>query len=104
MKLKDLLTAETWNEYGDMDVANDVTDELWPAWCGETLTDEGRERFKEALELEAIIRPVWGYQGIYLLLDDDPDWEKHWNMAGELFESMCGYCTEEEWNRWFQSI
>lgn len=104
MKVRDILTQETWDIWGDMDVANDVTDDLAPCWCGELLTEEGEKKFAKALELEAEIRPVWGTPGIVLKIDQYPDWEKKWNRAQRMFTAMAGYCTEEEWNKWFKSI
>ena len=102
MKLKDLLTKETHDKWGDMDVANDVTDELWPAWCGETLTEVGAKDFAPVLELEAEIAPVWGYPGIVLLIDKDANWEEEWDEAGNLFNAIAGYCDEDQYELWFK--
>lgn len=103
MKLKDLLTTETWNKFGDMDVTNDVSDDLACAWCGETLTEEGRKKFEKALELEAEIAPVWGSPGIVILVDKCGDhWEREWTRAARMFADMAGYCTEEEYDAWFK--
>ena len=104
MKLKDILTTEVWNKYGDMDVVNDVIDDYFPAWCGNTLTAEGLEHYKEALELEA---DIWGdetYAQIHVRVDspDEKTWKRNYRMARDLFSDMCGYCTEEEYNRWFK--
>lgn len=105
MKLKELLTQETWDIWGDMDVANDVTDDLAPCWCGELLTEEGEKKFAKALELEAEIRPVWGTPGIVLLIDQfDNNWEREWVRARRMFADMAGYCTEEEYNAWFKEV
>lgn len=103
MKLKDLLTPEIWNEYGDMDVANDVSDDLACAWCGETLTEEGKKKFEKALELDAMIGEVWGCPGIVILVDQyDDHWEREWTRAARMFADMAGYCTEEEYDAWFK--
>lgn len=43
MKLSEILTKKTYDQYGDMDVTNDCIDELAPAWCGNLLTDDEEE-------------------------------------------------------------
>ena len=104
MKLKDILTKEVWNKYGDMDVTNDVVDEFFPAWCGNVLTEEGKEEWADALELEAEIVPVHKDYAFIHIKIDDPDekvWKANRREAKGLFESLCGYCSEEEYNRWF---
>lgn len=100
MKLKDILTTETWNEFDDMDVYNDVTDSVYPAWCGNTFTEEGREYFKEALELEADIRTIWDCPSI-LVHTDGENWKHNNALVRDLFDAMAGYCTDEEYERWF---
>ena len=100
MKLKDILTTETWDKFGDMDVYNDVTDSEYPAWCGTIFTKEGREHFAEALELEADIRVVWGYPSIVVLTDGE-NWKHNNALVRDLFDDMGGFCTEEEYERWF---
>jgi hypothetical protein len=102
MKLKDILTKETYERWGDMDVANDVTDDLAPCWCGTLLTEYGKSVYKDVLELEAEIRPVWGVTGISVNVDHLGDkWEKAWNKADALFTAMAGYIDEDEYNKRF---
>ena len=100
MKLKDILTTETWNEFGDMDVYNDVTDSVYPAWCGNLFTEEGREHFAEVLELEAETTTVWDCAAIIVHTDGE-NWKHNNALVRELFVDMAGYCTEEEYERWF---
>lgn len=100
MKLKDILTTEIWNEFGDMDVYNDVTDSVYPAWCGNLFTEEGREHFAEALELEAEATTVWDCGAIIVHTDGD-NWKHNNALVCELFTDMAGYCTKEEYERWF---
>ena len=102
MKLYELLTKETWEKFGDMDVSNDCIDELAPAWCGTTLTEEGKKQFASVLNLEAEIRPVWGYDGISVNIDHLPNYEEVWEEVLDLFNSMAGYINEEEHNEWFK--
>lgn len=106
MKLKDILTSKTWNQYGDMDVINDVVDEFHPAWCGQYCTEEGEKVFKEALELEA---EIWNagtqkYPEYRIMVHiDGPEgvWQKRRRIVSKLFSDMCGYCTCEEYDKWF---
>lgn len=101
MKLKDILTTETWNKYGDMDVTNDCIDDMACAWCGTTLTREGEEHFAEALNLEAEIRPVWGYDGISVKINHLEKYGRAWRKTKELFDAMAGYCSESNYAKWF---
>lgn len=101
MKLSEILTKKTYEQYGDMDVANDCIDELAPAWCGNLLTDEGKRHFARVLDLDAEIRPVWGYMGIVVLVDHLPNYAEMWEETLDLFNAMCGYCDEEQYDRWF---
>ena len=104
MKLRDILTKETWEKYGDLDICNDVTEDMGHAWCGTLLTDEGRKHFKEALDVEAGIEWYAGYEEyvIELKLDQYGDsWSRKGRKAYRLFADMCGYCTEEEYDTWF---
>lgn len=101
MKLGELLTQEIYDKYGDMDISNDCIDDMACAWCGNLLTPAGRDKFKVALELEAEIAPVWGYDGIEVKIDHLKHYGKAWRQVKELFSAMCGYCTEEEYDEWF---
>ena len=100
MKLKDILTKETYYKFGDMDVVDDVIDDFYPAWCGNVFTEEGKAHFAKALEIDAEIRPIWGMVGIMCKIDG-PDWKEKRKLLMELFDSLCGYCSCEEYDRWF---
>lgn len=97
MKLRDILTKETWNKYGDMDVANDCIDEMAPAWCGTLLTKEGKEVFADVLDLDAEIEDDY----IVVKVDHLEDYEKAWLKACRFFDYMAGYCLEEDYETWF---
>ena len=96
IKVKDLLEQDV-----DIDVYDDVCDDLAIAFCGPMeLTDEGKERFKTALEL-----PIHLCTDYVLVEVDDEDENVMWdrlNNAKELFEGMAGFCSEENWNKWFK--
>ena len=100
MKLKDILTRKVYEEYGDMDVVDDVIDDFYPAWCGGGFTKEGYRHFAEALEIDAEIRPIWGNPGIMCHIDG-PDWMHKRKLLAQLFSDLCGYCTVDESELWF---
>jgi len=98
MKVKDLLEQEVC-----VDVVDDVTEELYIAFDGpQKLTKEGKKKFAEALEFEVSM----GYEpSLWIIHVDDPDdevWERRLRIAKELFEGMAGYCSVEEYERWFE--
>lgn len=104
MKLKDILTKEVWEKYGDMDVTNDCIDDTACAWCGNYLTKEGRIHFEEALEYEAEIVHAMGEFWIQVKIDHLPGYEHAWTIVKRLFLYMAGYCPDEDYNRWFTEV
>lgn len=100
MTLRDILTRETYIKYGDMDVIDNVIDDSYPAWCGNLLTEKGQEHFKEALDVEACLAPVWGRIGIHCLIDGER-WKKKRALILELFDSLAGFCDDKDYDEWF---
>ena len=96
MKVKDLLEQEV-----SIDVYDNVCEELAIAFEGPMeLTDEGKEHFAEALEF-----PIsFGNNCIIVDVDDEDEaeFERKLALTKELFESMAGYCTVDEWEKWFK--
>ena len=102
MTLKELLTPDTWNVYGDMDVINDTTDSVFPAWCGTGFTPEGEKEFSAVLALDAEIVDHW--MGTVLCVNfGDAYGSGIYKAAKRMFWAMAGYCSEEEYNRWFDN-
>lgn len=104
MTLREILTTETYSKFGDMDVTNDVIDSMFPAWCGQICTEEGEKEFGEILSCPAHIDEGTLYgapYGVIVVKVDGPNWKRLYNKAEALFDAMCGYCTEEEYDRWF---
>lgn len=101
MTLKDILTLENHDKYGDMDVYNDVTDDYACAWCGTICTTYGEGVYHEALDIPAEIRDDnWlgnGRKCIVVLADQFEDWEDTWDEASALFTDMAGYIAEEDY-------
>ena len=70
------------------------------------LTDLGKKVFADVLDYN--VKLVNGQHGIInAIIDIDKNGEDGWQerlaKAKVLFESMAGYCTEEEWNAWFRA-
>ena len=97
MTVRDLLKMEIC-----VDVVDDVTEDLYIAFDGpQALTPEGKKKFALALDLEA--EPSWdpNLWIIHADSDDDRTWKRRLRAARELFEGMAGYCTVNEYERWF---
>ena len=99
MKVKDFI--EVFN--GSVDVTDNYTEELYIAYCGEKLTEAGAEHFKEALELEveSISTDIVVIKVSVKYLDEEAC-EHNLEIAKDLFESIAGYCSEEDWDEWFK--
>ena len=96
MTVKDLLQMNV-----DIDVYDDVCEELAIAFCGPMeLTDEGKKEFAEALDYEVEL------EGSYVTVKvDDPEdkvWKRKLRKAKKLFEGMAGYCSVDDYDRWFK--
>lgn len=92
MTVRDLLLTSE-----DVDIANDATDALFPALCPPLyLTPEGEKHFARALDI-----PVELHDGCAVLLIDGDSWKASYRAARELFTAGAGYCSCEDWDRWF---
>lgn len=92
MTVRDLLLTSE-----DVDIANDVTDALFPALCPPLyLTPEGEKHFARALDIPVELR-----DGYAVLLIDGDSWKASYRAAWELFTAGAGYCSCEDWDRWF---
>lgn len=83
----------------DIDVYDDVCEELSIAFCGPLhLTVDGYAQFSGALDL-----PVEFFGDHAIVHVDGPgnSWRKRLEVALDLFESAAGYCTDDEYRRWF---
>lgn len=100
MTVKDLLTMEV-----DIDVYDNVCDDIGIAFCGPMkLTKSGQRKFASVLKLGVTLR---NYNGdVVAIVDvDDPDneeMERKLEKAKELFYSFAGYCSCEDYDKWFE--
>ena len=100
----------------DIDVYDDVCESLAIAFCNpfcddelhdwrEYLTDDGMKKFGEVLDYRLAI---WvGHDGMpYAVVGCDSayefEWKRRLKMAKEFFESAAGYCSCEDYNKWFR--
>lgn len=103
----------------DVDVYDDVCEELGIAFCNpfdddkvhkwsEYLTEEGMEKFGEVLFYPAhIVKQIINGDAFYNFIveiddEDEKVWTKRLRKAKEFFESAAGYCSCEDYDRWFR--
>ena len=95
MKVKELLKMEI-----DVDVADDVCESLYIAFCGPIkLTPAGKREFADVLEYEV---DVWEDGGCACVHVDGDDWKHKLKRAKELFYSLGGYCDDDLYKKWFR--
>ena len=112
MRVSDLLLFDN-----DIDVYDNVCESLAIAFCNpfdddevhnwdEYLTECGMEQFKEVLDypMEIYYGCVGGCMNAIVLIDDDDDkvWKRRLRKAEEFFESAAGYCSCEDYDKWFK--
>ena len=100
MTVKDLLAIKDI----DIDVYDNYCEDLGIAYCGTQLTEEGKEKYKEILELEIELDLK---NDIAVVIIDIPErTEKECNRllkkACNMFNGMAGYCDEEYYNKYFK--
>ena len=102
MKVRDLLPMEI-----DIDVYDDVCEELAIAYCGPMeLTEDGMKEFGEVLDYDCeMLAPPKGYGcGCVIVHVDGENWKKKLRRAKDFFESMAGYCADEDFQKWFKTV
>lgn len=99
MKVKDFIAKDY-----DIDVYDNVCEELGIAKCGAySLTDEGKQEWADVLEYDievyeencCAVVDVDGNEGV---------WQKKLRRAKNFFYSLAGYCSEENYDKWFIEI
>lgn len=93
MKVRDIITSNFF--HGDIDVCDDYDERAWIAYCGEKLTDEGMKEFAVALD-----RPCW-FNVVNKTLIIECENGKQAQAVQDLFFAMGGYCTVNEYEKWF---
>jgi len=108
MKVRDMFTHEFVEKYGDVDVCNDVTDDMAPAFCGPLLlTEAGEERFGNVLDLKVeMIETQYFYAEVKIedLCGCEEDELETWDQVVSLFSAAAGYCADDLWSKWFKEV
>ena len=102
MTIRDLINQEI-----DIDVYDDVCEELSIAFCGpQMLTDDGEKEFADIMDYSVEINPhsYGGYPAAIVLIDDPDDsvWEYRLDRVKRFFYGAAGYCSCEDYDRWFK--
>ena len=94
MKIKEFIKLEE-----DIDVYDDVCEELAIAFCGPVeLTTDGEQHFCEVLDYDIDV----DIDNCTAVVNVDSDeWKAKLKKAKEFFSAAAGYCSEENYNRWF---
>lgn len=122
VKLQDFLNLSGMSG----DICDDYDDSLYIAYdSGYTLTDEGKEYFKDILDFDIEIRPSKIAQFSVQLSHIYDNWEEpsedseefekllnahgdlahplHWKFY-ELFEGLAGFISTEKYDKWFTPL
>lgn len=95
LTVRDLLKMDI-----DIDVFDNVCESLSIAFVGPVvLTPAGQQAFANVLDL-----PVHFTNGYAVVDVDGPEgvWQRRLNLAKRLFESAAGWCSEADYDRWFE--
>lgn len=107
--IEDMFTEKFSEQYGDVDITNNVFDGFAPAFCGPmALKEDGVRTYKDVLDIPIRIHQGEdGYIWVECLLDiglDDEELDRINSRIYDLFNSAAGYCSEEEWDKWFEYL
>lgn len=112
LKVRDLMRV-----MDDIDVYDDVCESLAIAFCNpfdddeehdwsEYLTERGMKQFSDVLDypMEIYDGCVGGCAYAIVKVDDDDDnvWRARLIRAKRFFESAAGYCSCEDYDKWFR--
>lgn len=99
MTIKDFMAVCS----GDFDVYDNYTEELGIAYCGERLTPEGERHFEEVLQMPVVeITNDTVTIGVDIKGLPEAKVEKRLRLAKDLFESIAGYCSADDYDIWVE--
>lgn len=102
MKIKDLIEMNI-----DIDIYDNETQEVVDiGFVGPIkLTEEGENKFKEVLEYKVTLDKEHNWASINCT-DEEPQisWLTKAKKAQELFYSLAGYCSAEDYDKWFKEV
>lgn len=98
MTIRDLLAMNI-----DIDVYDADTDGIGIAYCGPTgLTAAGAEYFKDVLDYEVeFVDGTYAGDIAVVHIPDNVDYDEMLEKTEELFGSLAGYCSVNDWDNWF---
>lgn len=87
----------------DMDITNDYTDDWFPALCGPiSLTEEGEEQWNDVLEMKITVIDC-SMAELKIDTKDPDECERRLTRARRFFKAQAGYCSESNYDKWFQA-
>ena len=107
MTVKEFVDRWADDTQDDIDVYDDVCEEIAIAYCsGQTLTDEGKEHFKDVLNYTIDVNDsISGGEVPWAIVNVDDEegiWQEKLQKAKEFFYSAAGYCAYDDYDRWFK--
>ena len=81
------------------DVFSDLTDDWGISYCSIGLTKAGEEKFQDLMPLKAEWKP--GEAMAMIRINHLPDAEKLDRQLRSLFEMAAGYCSEDDYKKYF---
>ena len=98
MKVRDFLHLDV-----DLDVCDDVCEELCIGFVGPiSLTEEGVKHFAKALDLDIEVANTADRAVVAVGAGSVGAWRDKVSAAEELFNASAGYCSEEQYGKWFK--
>ena len=93
MKVRELIQKSI-----DVDVYDNICEELGIAFVGPLhLTSEGRLEFSDVLELDVEVSDNYA-----IVQFNEDSWKSELSKACKFFNSAAGFCSVENYNKWFK--
>lgn len=106
VKLQGRMTIRELMKYEiDIDVYNNITDDEAVALvCPMELTEEGDKEWGDVLDYIVEVSTEGNYPYAICICDDNPDikWQIKKKRLTKFLWSAAGYCSEENYNKWFK--
>ena len=102
MKVREFIKEWGNEEHNDVDVYDNVCEELGICYCaGTKLTKEGEEHFKDIFDFDIEVDEDNQVAVVDVDDIDEKIWKKKLKKAEEFFISAAGYCSDEDYTKWF---
>lgn len=97
MTVRDFIKQEI-----DIDVYDDVTEGFGICFVGPLwLTDKGKRHFAEVPDLEIEMHEESGNAVVKIDDCEESVWQKRLDQVKELFYAAAGYCSKDDYIKWF---